>query len=351
LANDGDDTVINSITSGDGILDVDDVFVTWRRSLDPSLNWVIRYRDAAGNLVASNAPNTFRGAGKPSNKSFKPDATTVSSTELPFVSFVAGDIKASPGATVSVPIEARVHGPYKLRALMLNLYVQALDDSAPITTPISFESDVLGTPTMTYSHGANNYSAVWLDTTQSGISGTNIIGNLTIAIPAQANQNAAYRIEINRSSSSPNGIGLFPNQVHHGLVTLNIRTNSSWGDKIPDAWRLRFFGTVSNLLSHAEADADGDGVPNWQECLAGTNPTDSSSQLRLISPGVNTNSVVHLRWPSVYNKAYALEWAASLTDTNWFGIATNIPGTDQMVDFPVTNINLQTRFYRVRLNQ
>ena len=39
----GNDTSINSITSGDGVLAVDDVYVTYRRSLDYTLNWYNRY--------------------------------------------------------------------------------------------------------------------------------------------------------------------------------------------------------------------------------------------------------------------------------------------------------------------
>ena len=39
----GNDTTINSITSGDGVLAVDDVYVTYRRSLDYTLNWYNRY--------------------------------------------------------------------------------------------------------------------------------------------------------------------------------------------------------------------------------------------------------------------------------------------------------------------
>jgi hypothetical protein len=40
---DGNDTNINQIAFGDGILDVCDVYVTYRRSLDPSLTWYARF--------------------------------------------------------------------------------------------------------------------------------------------------------------------------------------------------------------------------------------------------------------------------------------------------------------------
>src|SRR6185295_13968530 len=40
---DGDDTTINQIAFGDNSLDVCDVYVTFRRSLDPSLAWFRRF--------------------------------------------------------------------------------------------------------------------------------------------------------------------------------------------------------------------------------------------------------------------------------------------------------------------
>ncbi len=40
---DGNDTTINQMAFGDGVLDVCDVYVTFRRSLDPSLSWFHRF--------------------------------------------------------------------------------------------------------------------------------------------------------------------------------------------------------------------------------------------------------------------------------------------------------------------
>ena len=55
---DGDDTTINQVVFGDGQLDVCDVYVTFRRSLDPSLTWFRRFWNN-GFRVADTAPNVF----------------------------------------------------------------------------------------------------------------------------------------------------------------------------------------------------------------------------------------------------------------------------------------------------
>ena len=53
---DGNDTTINQIAFGDGVLDVCDVYVTFRRSLDPTLTWFRRFW-TNGVRVAETTPN------------------------------------------------------------------------------------------------------------------------------------------------------------------------------------------------------------------------------------------------------------------------------------------------------
>jgi hypothetical protein len=78
--------------------------------------------------------------------------------------------------------------------------------------------------------------------------------------------------------------------------------------------------------SAAYADADGDGMSNWQEWLAGTIPTNALSQLRLLAP-VLTPPGLRLRWNSDTNHAYSVERTPSLKPPVTFSLLrTNVPG-------------------------
>jgi hypothetical protein len=124
---------------------------------------------------------------------------------------------------------------------------------------------------------------------------------------------------------------------------------SSFGDGIPDCWRLRYFGTVNNMLSQAAADADGDRFNNWQEYIAGTGPTDARSFLSVATARGNAQQPQDcvIRWPSVSGKQYVIERAASLFGAPWTPVG-NLTGTGRDMEFHDLNGG-NVRFYRVRV--
>jgi hypothetical protein len=347
---DGDDSSINAVAFGDGVLDVCDVYVTFRRSLDPSLNWFRRFWN--GVRVAEIVPNVIPNLVKSSASAnvsvqAKNNAAT---TILPQVNFSAGEILGSAGQVVKVPICATIYGSYPLRVLMLSLTVEPLDGSPALTTPVQFiQTDtILGVPFITDSRGNGNYSSAWLNTTNSGLTGTVVIGTLDVTVPTGASASAAYAIHFDHASASPNGLGSFPKQTLTGLITLSNRTNSSYGDGIPDAWRLRWFGTVNNYLSVSNACPTSDGINNWQKFVAGVDPNTAND-----FPSTNPKTTVPagftsaIHWPTVSGKQYAIERSTSLFSGKWTAIATNT-GTGMDMEYD-DNAAGAVNFYRVRI--
>jgi len=95
-------------------------------------------------------------------------------------------------------------------------------------------------------------------------------------------------------------------------------------------------------------DSDVDGMNNWQEWRAGTDPTNSDSVLRLQAPIVALPGLL-LRWSSDTNHAYFVERASSLEGPLSFSLLqTNLPGLPGTTAYTDTAApSLPAAFYRV----
>jgi sugar lactone lactonase YvrE len=357
-----DDTSVNFSVFGDGTLDVSDVYTTFRRSLDSSLMLYSRFRtnDTVNNYSGLVAV-TFARSNIVSHQSLAkslalPASGPLSITNLPSVNFASTDFVASAGQVLQIPVTAKVFGQYPLRVAMLNISVVPLDGSPPLTVPISFTPNgtntALGTPTsgFTASDGNGNYGAAWLDSTIGGISNSAVIGTLTVTIPTNATSLSSYAIHFDHASGSPNGWASFSRHAFTGLITLSSRTNSTYNDGIPDSWRLRWFGTVNNLLSVSNADADAAGFNNWYKYVAGLDPTDPKSKLAAGTDQPMSqspqDSVIY--WPSMTGKQYVIQRSSSLFPGTWNSISTNTGTGGNMEIHDASGGN--SRFYRVSVH-
>lgn len=106
---------------------------------------------------------------------------------------------------------------------------------------------------------------------------------------------------------------------------------------------------LTNFSADAVADADGDGLLTWQEYVAGTDPTDSSSVFQITGGGVNAQGAV-IRWSSVSNRFYSLSRATNLLES--FSIlpeAGNIPATPPENVYTNLSPDSSSAFYRINV--
>jgi regulation of enolase protein 1 (concanavalin A-like superfamily) len=140
-------------------------------------------------------------------------------------------------------------------------------------------------------------------------------------------------------------------------VSLAVNAADSDGDGIPDWWMLRYFGHATGSVldkTRAQDDYDGDGMSNWAEYLAGTDPTNPDSNFRIVSLTAQ-GSDEQVIWTSVGGINYVVQAGSALGQTNAFQDLSSVlqsadtgESTLSFVD-PGGATNGPARFYRVRL--
>jgi hypothetical protein len=113
---------------------------------------------------------------------------------------------------------------------------------------------------------------------------------------------------------------------------------------ISDAWEKFYLGSVSTNINRL-TDTDGDGMSDYAEFLAGTDPTNPASKFVFLGATVQTNSNVDFQWSAVPGRSYQVLSSADLT--SWVPITDWMPAARSPMSLAVTNSPVGSRSYRV----
>jgi hypothetical protein len=135
-------------------------------------------------------------------------------------------------------------------------------------------------------------------------------------------------------------------RVSGGTIDMGAYEFQDPPSRVSYAW-LQYYGFPTDG-SADYSDPDADGMNNLGEWICGTDPTNSLSVLRLLTPS-NTATGIRIGWLSVTNRYYVLERSTNLAATPVFHpLATNLPGQLVTTSFEDTGVLLPVpRLYRI----
>jgi hypothetical protein len=183
-----------------------------------------------------------------------------------------------------------------------------------------------------------------------GVSGTHVLlGTVTFGRLSRATP--AFTVGLGRPAPFSNFVTT--NSVVLDTMPSSLTFNSVAPDPndttlagLPDAWQLKYFGSVG--VAFWSDDPDQDGFNNRQEYLADTIPTNSASFLAMKNvirgPGGDL-----VQWQGGVEATQVLQHRFSLSPTeSWVDVFTNLPPTSVNASHFVPAIANTEGYYRVR---
>ena len=335
---------------GDGQI----LFLDWQlilqRSLRLDTNNYRRHWSAGGVLVAENTTLKTKSALKAeAAPAPKPGSVWVRQATI-----CAGTVGgAGPGAVCSIPVSVKVADGSSLAGLSFRAVLTPEGGTPPVNGLSFIPAAGMPSPTHMGNPAANELLCGWalvpVPAFQPALQGSNLLGYVRFTVPANAMSPQFYTLRFVRPDGAPNLT------TAYNLDSIPGRAWVTTSPLLPvevvsDEWRTNFFHSLTNAAGDPFADADGDGVPNWQEYQAGTNPTNRASRLEVTRAAWSkASNGLALTWLSAPGKLYNLERSDHVGGTNWLPVATGMLGDGTEQTCIDTNSTARTQFYRIRL--
>jgi hypothetical protein len=115
------------------------------------------------------------------------------------------------------------------------------------------------------------------------------------------------------------------------------------GDGLPDDWELAN-GLKPDDGSDGDLDSDGDGMKNWQEYIAGTDPRDFNS--RLMVEQFSAMSPAQITFQALSNKTYSIQYNDNMSGT-WLNLTSLVARTSSRIETVIDPNPGTNRLYRI----
>jgi streptogramin lyase len=339
---------------GDGLIRFLDWQVVLLRALGLSDSSWERVRTAGGARIAR----------RPGGADISPNLSVAGTSQQPSnpgsvwvrQAFVSGSSleDVGPGAPIDIPIYVVVAPGYRVAGLAFRATLEGAAGAPAIQTPLQFIAPS-GSPSPVQGIGPSpnvllcGWPLVPSPSFEPALQNSNLLGYIRCVLPTTARPGQVYTLHFANADGSPDLQTQY--EIETKPVTLWVQTLAKYGPAIiSDEWKVRFFGNLTNPSALADADPDLDGVNNLQEYLAGTDPKNRLSALRLETPlwdSVQQNFV--LRWISAPGKKYSIEAATDLANPRWTALTTDLAGDGQVREWRHRTSTAETWYYRLRL--
>ena len=253
------------------------------------------------------------------------------------------------GNQVSVPVYVTTANAASLAGLQFRGLITPDNGGPALASGPVFIPAAAG-PTFARGFKPNELACGWeLGSLNFGSRSSNYLGALRFSVPPGALPGHTYTVSFANADGSPDLTTQYTFESKQATVSVGTPA-APITDITSDEWKLQFFTSLTSPDADPNADPDHDGVPNWAEYLAGTDPTNAASRL-MFNP-ITTQMhggqrQVVLSWFSAPGKVYDVQVASTPTSGSW-SVIKPVSGNGDTVT--ALDINPSgPRYYRLRV--
>jgi hypothetical protein len=255
-----------------------------------------------------------------------------------------------PGKSCSLPVYAKILPGYSLAGFQFRAIVSGNGGAPPMGAVEFIPAPAISNGISAPGLSANDILQAWeIGSFARPLQNSNYLGVLNFVVPAAAQAGQSYVVHFVGVSGAPDDNTEYTMESFPGYVWV-LSAALQQPSLTSDDWKINFFGSLTNPLAADNVDADGDGALNWQEYLAGTDPTNPLSVFQFSSAVFSAGgaSGVALNWLTAPGKTYILQSIPALGGKSWTPINTNT-GDGYNYQFIQSKYNGNAQFYRIQI--
>ena len=162
---------------------------------------------------------------------------------------------------------------------------------------------------------------------------------------------SGYRLIV---GTTPSGSDVFNSSVTTTTVNLSGSLGQTLYARVVSINSAGIESTASStstgvLLLDPNGDNDGDGMINANEDLAGTDPLNGNSSMKINAITSPVAGSFTVSWASVVGKVYRVQSSTDLISNSWTDVSTDIAATGTTSSWTDSSATGAKKFYRVRL--